>query len=103
MCLWGVFGLFEVIIPPARPEEDLQLFAYAFFHDLKVSLRPILGLGHHLREHVLCRPFQKFLPGSGVGLGLTLVRRALASIQGQFSCSSRCGEGSDFQVSLEVA
>lgn len=45
-----MIGLFNVAIPSALPEEDLQLFGYAFSHDLKVSLRPILGLSQYLVE-----------------------------------------------------
>jgi light-regulated signal transduction histidine kinase (bacteriophytochrome) len=43
-------GLFEIEVPSGQSNEDLQLFRYAFSHDLKVALRPILGLGHYLSE-----------------------------------------------------
>ena len=46
----GVIVLFDVSIPSDATEEDLGLFGYAFTHDLKVSLRPILGLGHYLQS-----------------------------------------------------
>lgn len=231
-------GLFEIKVPSGRVDEDLQLFRYAFSHDLKVALRPILGLGHYLSDGevsdgkadqyqgkvtesarklerqfdalseyarlclraarnqkvelkpllqaltrqqlarlgraeecvemsgdfptvsadltslkivfselignalqfvapgreprvvidvrrresrvetsvqdyglgipqdclaLLGKPFQKFHTGPGVGLGFTLVLRALSLSRGRLYCQSACGEGTRFLVSLEAA
>ena len=49
-----VIGLFEVNIPSGESEEDLQLFQYAFSHDLRASLRPLIGFGHYLKTGEVC-------------------------------------------------
>ncbi|MBS2039317.1 sensor histidine kinase [bacterium] len=96
--------LFENALRFCAPGQRPQISVRAEVCEGRVEIT-IRDRGIGIPEHclpLLGNPFQKFHPGPGVGLGLTLVRRALAAIQGRLLCSSVAGQGSTFQVSLEA-
>jgi CheY-like chemotaxis protein len=62
----------------------------------------VIDTGHGMDERTLGKIFEPFFttkpPGDGVGLGLAVVRGIVNEHKGMITVSSRCGQGTTFQV-----
>jgi signal transduction histidine kinase len=91
-------------IEEGNPERNvITIRTWADQEEVKVE---VMDTGRGIREEELDRIFEPFFSvrpyGSGVGLGLTICQKLVASYGGRIEVDSTVGKGSSFLVSLPI-